>query len=206
MQAQTPKSGAAEATTNRYDTIVIRGAKGQTVPKEVDGGEVVAWSRGHELAAMDALEEFVDDVASGDCSYPAELTSRASQAMDLMERRRELGWDADEPELSWSAAISKAKHTAIDVFDGCHDDARQAIEYLSELLLVSTHPEPAPKCSRCDVEALRPWSVDPHMPWRILAADGRPVAAVLGGGHERPFSEAERKSIAAMIAKSGGAA
>lgn len=96
MQAQTPANPGEKATTPRYDTIVIRGAKGQAVPRELDGGEVVAWSRGHELAAMDALEEFVDDLAAGNCDVPEHVTSRAVEALALMRRRRELGWDADE--------------------------------------------------------------------------------------------------------------
>lgn len=61
MQVETPKVGAEQAITPRYDTLVIRGALGTTIPREFDGGEVVAWSRGHELAPMEALEEFVED-------------------------------------------------------------------------------------------------------------------------------------------------
>lgn len=138
MQAHQPKGGTEKATTPRYDTIVIRGAKGKTVPKEVDGGEVVSWSQGHELAAMDALQEFVDDLAAGNCSCPAELTERANQVLAHMERRRKLGWDADEPELTWSTAVEKAKGTALQVFDGCHEDAMQAIEYVTALLIECT--------------------------------------------------------------------
>ncbi|WP_286976871.1 hypothetical protein [Pseudomonas sp.] len=96
MQAQTPEVSTEKAITERYDTIVIRGAQGITIPEIVDGGMVVAWSKGHDLAAMDALLEFIDDLAAGDCSYSAELTERAAQVLDLMERRRELGWDADK--------------------------------------------------------------------------------------------------------------
>lgn len=138
MQAHQPQGSTEQATTPRYDTIVIRGAKGKTVPKMVDGGEVVAWSQGHDLAAMDALQELVDDLAAGNCSYPAELTARASQTLAHMERRRKLGWDADEPELTWSAAVEKAKGTALQVFDGCHDEALQAIEYVTALLIECT--------------------------------------------------------------------
>lgn len=109
MQVNQPQGGAAEATTPRYDTIVIRGAKGKDIPKEVDGGEVVAWSRGHELAAMYALEELVDDLAAGNCSYPAELTLRAKAAMELMQRRRDKGWENEEkPVDGWT----KKKPTA----------------------------------------------------------------------------------------------
>lgn len=138
MQAHQPKGSAVEATTPRYDTIVIRGAKGKTVPKEVDGGEVVSWSQGHELAAMDAMQEFVDDLAAGNCACTAELTERANQVLAHMERRRKLGWDADEPELTWSTAVEKAKGTALQVFDGCHEDAMQAIEYVTALLIECT--------------------------------------------------------------------
>ena len=103
MQVNQPRGGNAEATTPRYDTIVIRGAQGSAVPKEVDGGEVISWSRGHELAGMDALEEFVEDLAAGDCLYPASITQRAQQALVLMKLRRVHGWDAeaargDQPE------------------------------------------------------------------------------------------------------------
>ncbi|OVZ01708.1 hypothetical protein CDO39_19685 [Pseudomonas aeruginosa] len=39
MQVQTPEVGAEKASTPRYDTIVIRGATGKDVPREVDGRE-----------------------------------------------------------------------------------------------------------------------------------------------------------------------
>lgn len=107
MQVNQPKSSTTEATTPRYDTIVIRGAQGNTVPKEVDGGEVVSWSRGHELAAMDALEEFVEDLAAVDCLYPASITERAQQALGLMKLRRDHGWDAEEALLR-AAEVSNA--------------------------------------------------------------------------------------------------
>ncbi|MBS7846217.1 hypothetical protein KFF47_25940 [Pseudomonas fluorescens] len=96
MQVNQPKSSTPEATTPRYDTIVVRGARGDVVPKEVDGGEVVSWSRGHELAGLNALEEFVEDLAAGDCSYPTFIAERAQKALDLMKLRRALGW-ATEP-------------------------------------------------------------------------------------------------------------
>lgn len=95
-QAVERQDDHSKSTAPRYDTIVIRGAKGNTVPQEVDGGEVVSWSQGHELAAFDALRELVEDLAAGDDSYPEEITERAQFALSLMERRREKGWDADE--------------------------------------------------------------------------------------------------------------
>ncbi|KAA0948079.1 hypothetical protein FQ186_13120 [Pseudomonas sp. ANT_H14] len=95
MQVNQPKGGTAEATTPRYDTIVIRGAQGSAVPKEVDGGEVISWSRGHELAAMNALEELVEDLAAGDSSYPTFIAERAQKALDLMKLRRTLGWSTE---------------------------------------------------------------------------------------------------------------
>lgn len=98
MQVNPQEVSAEKATTPRYDTIVIRGAQGKSVPKMVDGGEVVSWSKGHELAGMDALLELVEDLAAGDCSYPDELTERANQALALMNRRRDFGWDADKME------------------------------------------------------------------------------------------------------------
>lgn len=134
MQAQTPEVSAEQATTPRYDTIVIRGALGKEIPHTVDGGEVVSWARGHELAAGDALLEFVNYVADGDCGIGPELSAKARQALDLMERRSAQGWNADEEPEGWQAAVNRAAHQAREVFCDSHDDATQAIEYMKALL------------------------------------------------------------------------
>ncbi|MHC3749357.1 hypothetical protein ACYKDZ_10775 [Stutzerimonas stutzeri] len=134
MQAQTPEVSAEQATTPRYDTIVIRGALGKEIPRTVDGGEVVSWARGHELAAGDALLEFVNYVADGDCGIGPELSAKARKALDLMERRSAQGWDADEEPEDWQAAVNRAAHQAREVFCDSHDDATQAIEYMKALL------------------------------------------------------------------------
>lgn len=135
MQVQTPEVGAEKASTPRYDTIVIRGATGKDVPREVDGGEVVSWARGHELAAGDALLEFVNYVADGDCGITPELSTKARKALDLMERRSRLGREADEQPEDWPASVNRAAQTAREVFNGSHEDAIQAIEYMHALLL-----------------------------------------------------------------------
>lgn len=136
MQVETPEVSAQKPNTVRYDTLVIRGASGQTVPREVDGGEVVAWSLGHGLAAMDALEVFVDDLADG--SYHG-LAQGAANALNLMRRRRATGWDADiiaeEPPEDWKTAVSRAEATAREVFGENDDNAMQAIDYMTGLLL-----------------------------------------------------------------------
>ena len=95
MQVNQPQSGTAEATTPRYDTIVVLGAQGNVVPKEIDGGAVVSWSRGHELAALEALIEFVEELAAGDDPYPTLITERAQKALNLMKQRRTHGWAAE---------------------------------------------------------------------------------------------------------------
>ncbi|HEK1489266.1 TPA: hypothetical protein SMR10_005425, partial [Pseudomonas aeruginosa] len=133
--ANQPQGGSAKASTPRYDTIVIRGATGKDVPREVDGGEVVSWARGHELAAGDALLEFVNYVADGDCGITPELSTEARKALDLMERRSRLGWEADEQPEDWPASVNRAAQTAREVFNGSHEDAIQAIEYMHALLL-----------------------------------------------------------------------
>ncbi|HFQ6825655.1 TPA: hypothetical protein ACLEZT_003808, partial [Pseudomonas aeruginosa] len=133
--ANQPQGGSAKASTPRYDTIVIRGATGKDVPREVDGGEVVSWARGHELAAGDALLEFVNYVADGDCGITPELSTKARKALDLMERRSRLGWEADEQPEDWPASVNRAAQTAREVFNGSHEDAIQAIEYMHALLL-----------------------------------------------------------------------
>ncbi len=134
MQAQTPEVSTEQATTPRYETIVIRGATGNEIPRAIDGGEVVSWARGHELAAGDALLEFVNYVADGDCGISQELSARARGALDMMERRRALGWDADEEPEDWQAAVNRAALQAREVFCDSHDDATQAIEYMKALL------------------------------------------------------------------------
>ncbi|MFG9791084.1 hypothetical protein ACEP25_21290, partial [Pseudomonas aeruginosa] len=52
--------------STRYDTLVIEGASGTTVPRKVDGGRVVSWAKGHALAGADPLEAFVQALAHGD--------------------------------------------------------------------------------------------------------------------------------------------
>lgn len=141
MQVKPQEVSADKATTPRYDTIVIRGATGDTIPREVDGGEVVAWSRGHGLAAMDALEEFVTNLAGGNCNQPTHLTHGAMNAINLMRRRNAIGWDADEPSTQppadWKSAVASAVATARKVFGQSNDEAMQAIHYLEGLMLVN---------------------------------------------------------------------
>lgn len=115
MQANQPKGSTQKATTPRYDTIVIRGALGKTIPKEVDGGEVISWARGHSLAAMNALENFVDDLAAGDYLYPEAITKRAQSALDLMNSRLDKGWGEEgsvmnyDPNLTCSGNMATQK-------------------------------------------------------------------------------------------------
>lgn len=141
MQAKPQEVGTDKATTPRYDTIVIRGITGNGIPQSVDGGEVVAWSLGHGLAAMDALEEFVDDLAAGNCNQPTHLTQGAADAINLMRRRNAIGWEADEPSsqppADWKSAVARAVATARQVFGESNDDAMQSINYMEGLLLAS---------------------------------------------------------------------
>lgn len=141
MQVKPQEVSADKATTPRYDTIVICGATGNTVPKKVDGGEVVAWAMGHGLAAMDALEEFVDDLAAGNCNQPSHLTQAAASAINLMRRRNAIGWEADEPTrqqpADWKSAVADAVATARRVFGESNDDAMQAIHYVEGLMLAN---------------------------------------------------------------------
>ena len=134
MQVNPQEVSADKATTPRYDTIVIRNATGKEVPRSVDGGEVVSWARGHELAAGDALLEFVNYVADSDCGISSVLSAKARKALDLMERRSRLGWEADEHPEDWQASVNRAAQTAREVFSESHDDAIQAIEYMQALL------------------------------------------------------------------------
>lgn len=113
MQVNQPQSSTAEAITPRYDTIVVRGAKGDNVPKEVDGGEVVSWARGHSLAAMDALEHFVEDLAAGDCSYPDTVVKRAQSALDLMACRLEGGWGEEGNVMNYDPNLTCSGNMAM---------------------------------------------------------------------------------------------
>lgn len=137
MQVNQPQGSTEEAITPRYDTIVIRGATGKVVPTTVDGGKVVSWARGHELAASDALLEFANYVADGDCGITPELSTKARKAIDLMERRSRLGWEADKQPEDWKASVERAAEMATEVFSDSHDDAIQAVEYMKALLLLA---------------------------------------------------------------------
>lgn len=137
MQVNQPQSSTAEAITPRYETIVIRGATGKVVPNTVDGGEVVSWARGHELAASDALLEFANYVADGECGITPELSAKARNAIDLMERRSRLGWEADKEPEDWKASVERAAKMATEVFIDSHEDAIQAVEYMKTVLLMA---------------------------------------------------------------------
>lgn len=149
MQVETPEVGADKATTPRYDTFVVCGLSGETIPQEIAGGEVVAWSLGHGLAAMDALEEFVDDLAAGNCKQPVHLTQGAADALNLMRRRRAIGWSADEPTAEapadWRTAVARAESMARRVFGENNDDAMQAVDYMAGLLLACEPETMAPQ-------------------------------------------------------------
>lgn len=79
----------------RYDTLVIEGATGTTVPREVDGGRVVSWARGHALAELEPLEVFVQSLANGDyIDLPGDaLQLMAEGALARCDRQRKVGYE-----------------------------------------------------------------------------------------------------------------
>lgn len=82
----------------RYDTLVIRGATSNEVPREAAGGEVVAWSAGHALAEHGPLETFVQELADGNYGDDGMDTIQvnASEALELSRRQRDHGWPNNE--------------------------------------------------------------------------------------------------------------
>ncbi|MBN0691460.1 hypothetical protein JTM16_37075, partial [Pseudomonas aeruginosa] len=86
MQANQPQGGSAKASTPRYDTIVIRGATGKDVPRKVDGGEVVAWSAGHELVVLNPLQQLVTHLPTRNSSKPLYLSRKAAGPLNLLGR------------------------------------------------------------------------------------------------------------------------
>lgn len=85
-------------SANRYDTLVIRGATSNEVPREAAGGEVVAWSAGHALAEQWPLERFVQELADGD--YLGDdsegIQEQAARVLELSRHQRDHGWIKDE--------------------------------------------------------------------------------------------------------------
>ncbi|MFU3147493.1 hypothetical protein ACM7YY_32910 [Pseudomonas aeruginosa] len=81
--------------STRYDTLVIEGATGTTVPREVDGGRVVSWAKGHALAGADPLEAFVQALANGDyIDLPGDaLQLMAEGVMARHNRQLEVGYE-----------------------------------------------------------------------------------------------------------------
>ncbi|WP_448680546.1 hypothetical protein [Pseudomonas nicosulfuronedens] len=86
----------SNAPIKRYDTLVIRGATNNEVPREAAGGEVVAWSAGHALAESGPLEEFVTDLADGAFSSVDAIEAEAWRVLELSRRQREHGWIDNE--------------------------------------------------------------------------------------------------------------
>ena len=67
------------SNTTSYDILVVEGM-GNSVPREVDGMRVAAWSSGHLLKHSEELEMFIRRVAYGHFKWPEK------EAHDLMER------------------------------------------------------------------------------------------------------------------------
>lgn len=68
-------------TTTKYDTLVVEGM-GESIPREVGGMRVAAWSNGHALRRSEDLKSFIRKVAAGQFLYPEQAAS------DLMERMK----------------------------------------------------------------------------------------------------------------------
>lgn len=85
MIEQQERAGA----DTRYDTLVVKNADGTTIPRQAAGGEVVAWSRGHDLAYAEVLREFVERVAEGNIWMGSELEDAANEALETARRYRD---------------------------------------------------------------------------------------------------------------------
>lgn len=79
----------SEGGGTRYDTLVVKNADSTTIPRQAAGGEVVAWSRGHDLAFAEALREFVERVANGEIWMGSELEDAAKEALEVAVRYRD---------------------------------------------------------------------------------------------------------------------
>lgn len=97
----------------RYDTLVIRGATSNEVPREAAGGEVVSWSAGHALAEAGPLEEFVTDLADGVFSSVNEIEDEAWRVLDLSKRQRDQGWldQAQLHSMTSSSIVGRKEET-----------------------------------------------------------------------------------------------
>ncbi|MFD2645105.1 hypothetical protein [Pseudomonas japonica] len=82
--------------SERYDTLVIRGASGKEVPRMVDGGEVVSWSVGHAIAEAGPLLEYITELATGAIGTVGDITDEAQRVLTLSKRQRHSGWLDEE--------------------------------------------------------------------------------------------------------------
>lgn len=65
-----------------YQTFVVKNPKSVDLRTPIHGGQVVAWSDGHVLIAIGALEDFIRSLSYGDIENPEQA------AIDLMERMK----------------------------------------------------------------------------------------------------------------------
>ncbi|UVK85200.1 hypothetical protein LOY46_11150 [Pseudomonas sichuanensis] len=87
--------------TERYDTLVIRGASGKEVPRMVDGGEVVSWAAGHAVAEASPVLEYVSDLAREAFGTVGEIADEARRVLALSKRQRQQGWlDQEQAEAA----------------------------------------------------------------------------------------------------------
>lgn len=114
------------------------------------------WVRGYRLGEPDSRPALVEVTHNDDGKLLCNLhehnsndeTHQWSLVADFAERFEWFGplggtaesahlVEAESPGPSFLATVREAKATAEDVFTGCHDDAKQAIEYMAALLEVS---------------------------------------------------------------------
>jgi hypothetical protein len=114
------------------------------------------WVRGYRLGEPDSRPALVEVTHNDDGKLLCNLhehnsndeTHQWSFVADFAERFEWFGplgvtaesahlVEAESPGPSFLATVREAKATAVDVFTGCHDDAKQAIEYMAALLEVS---------------------------------------------------------------------
>lgn len=75
--------------SNRYDTLVVLNATDKTPPMAAAGGEVVAWSRGHDLAFAEVLREFVQRIADGEMYLFDDLEGEAEAVIERANQYRD---------------------------------------------------------------------------------------------------------------------
>ena len=120
MQAQTPEVSGDKAITPAAELRLVSVEQLKKIHRDLDACQKVIWLAGCQPRVSNGF----------DPSYVNDAQARLKEIDDILNAQ-------SAPGGTFTAALKDVRDTALRVFKDSHDDASEAIEYMTALLLVS---------------------------------------------------------------------